>query len=170
VSGAAFTRRLLCGGLLLCLWCVSWPGRAADLTCLPACPAPLPPVPEKAPRPAIGADSVRSFIDSVSSNDAAFEVLVGQGRILTLKESLAVRGKSLPVIAVGDPTVIDVSVVSPRQLRVLGLRMGVTDLSITTADRRSYNLEVRVVADLDVLRARLRCLFPDASLKLAALR
>jgi pilus assembly protein CpaC len=146
------------------------PSPALAPGCPPPCELGRPGVPEKPPRPATGPESVRSFIDSLSSTDAGFEVIVGQGRILTLKESLAVKGKIEPLVAVGDPSVADITPVSPRQIRVLGLRTGVTDLSITTADGRTYNFEVRVVADLDVLRARLRCLFPDATLKLAALR
>jgi pilus assembly protein CpaC len=127
-------------------------------------------VPEGPPRPPFGPESVPSFLDFVTSKDGVFEVIVGQGRIVTLKESLAVRGKVEPFIAIGDPTVLDFTVVSPRQIRVLGRRVGVSDLSITTASGQSYNFEIRVVPDLDVLRAKLRCLFPDASLKLTALR
>src|SRR5262245_23653965 len=53
----------------------------------------LPPPPEKGPRPPTGKDSVPAFVDNVNQNDAAFEVLLGQGRILTTKENLAARGK-----------------------------------------------------------------------------
>jgi pilus assembly protein CpaC len=113
---------------------------------------------------------VSSFVDGLSSNDAGFEVLVGQGRILTLKEELAVRGKQEPLLATGDPTVIDFKLINPRQIRILGLRIGVTDLSITTADGRSYSFEVRVIADLAPLRAKLQCMFPDTVVKLSQLR
>jgi pilus assembly protein CpaC len=130
----------------------------------------LPPLPEKSQRPLKGPDSVSSFIDSLSVNDAGFEIVVGQGRIFTVKEDLAPPGKKEPVIAVGDPSIVDLRIVNPRQLRLLGLRMGLTDLSIVTADGRTYNLEVRVVMDLDVLRGQLRCLYPDAQLKLCQLR
>jgi pilus assembly protein CpaC len=136
----------------------------------PVCPAPLPPTPERPPRPPENRESVRSFVESLSTNDSAFEVLLGQGRILTLKEPLRVRNNVEPLVAVGDPTVIDVIPVNARQIRVIGLHIGVSDLSITTAEGRVYNFEVHVVADLDVLRAKLRCLFPDASLKLAQVR
>ena len=107
VSGAGVTRRL--GYVLLTLCLIGWQAPLARVeppatgqlpppapvpvqllppTC-PPCPAPLPPAPEKGPRPPSGPESVRSFLDSISSNDAAFEVIVGQGRILTLKENLA---------------------------------------------------------------------------------
>jgi pilus assembly protein CpaC len=129
-----------------------------------------PPTPEKPPRPPTGPESVPSFVDGLGAPDAAFEVVLGQGRILSLKENLTAPGKAPPLIAVGDPTVIDFVVVSPRQLRLVGRRLGVTDLSITTPDDRNYSFEVRVVADLHVLRGQLQCLFPDASLKLGQIR
>jgi pilus assembly protein CpaC len=99
-----------------------------------------------------------------------FEVIVGQGRILTTKEDLAVPGKPPALIAVGDPSVLDFAVVSPRQIRVVGKLMGVTELSITTGDDRTYSLEVHVVADLDTLRGQLHALFPDASIQLGQVR
>src|SRR5262249_58271124 len=52
----------------------------------------------------------------------------------------------------------------------IGLRLGSTDLSITTSDNRTYSFEVRVVADLDVLRGQLKCIFPDASIRLGQIR
>jgi pilus assembly protein CpaC len=106
----------------------------------------------------------------VQGPDTAFEVVVGQGRILNLKEDISVGGKTPPLIAVGDPTVIKLNVINPRQIRVLGERLGVTDLSITTAADKTYGFEVRVVLDLDTLRGQLCCLFPDAHLKLGQLR
>src|SRR5262249_27670692 len=105
----------------------------------------LPPTPEKPPKPPAGADSVPGFVEGLSSNDAAFEVVLGQGRILTLKENLAVPGKPPPQIAVGDPSVVNFQIVSNKQFRIIGLRMGVTDLAITTPDEKTYSFEVRVV-------------------------
>jgi Flp pilus assembly secretin CpaC len=142
--------------------------QAPPATC-PVCPPLMPQVPERTPRPVKGPDSVSSFIDSLTVNDATFEVVVGQGRILTVKEDLMPPGKT-SLVAVGDPSIVDLFVVSRRQVRLVGLRMGVTDVSITTVDGRVYNLEIRVVMDLDVLRGQLRCLFPDAQLKLCQLR
>jgi pilus assembly protein CpaC len=92
---------------------------------------------------------------------------VGQGRILTTKEDLTAPGRPPALIAVGDPTVIDFAVISPRQIRIVGSRIGVTDLSITTPDNRTYAFEVRVVVDLVALRGQLKAAFPDAMLKLA---
>jgi pilus assembly protein CpaC len=138
----------------------------------PPCPPETPavPVPERGPRPPTGPQSLAAFLDNVSSNDSAFEVITGEGRIVTTKVDLTQRGKPPALIAVGDPTVLDFAVINSRQIRVTGLRIGVTDLSITTADNQTYNLEVRVVADLTALRAKLCALFPDACLKLTQIR
>lgn len=126
----------------------------------------LPGIAEKAPRPA---SEIASFIDSVPT-DAGFTVPLGEGKLLVVKEDLAVPGRPRPLIVVGDPTIIDFVVVGPRQIRVLGLRLGNTDLAITTADNRTFTFEIQVVADLRVLRAQLKSMFPDATLKLAQLR
>jgi pilus assembly protein CpaC len=114
--------------------------------------------------------AVGSFIDSLQGSDAAIEVVAGQGKLLTLKEKLAVEGGEA-VIAVGDPSIVDFEIMpNSRLIRVLGLRPGTTDLAITTADDQTYTFEVRVTYDLTLLRARLRQLFPDADLRIAQLR
>jgi pilus assembly protein CpaC len=130
----------------------------------------LTPAPQNAPRPATGPGSVAAFLDGLTTNDAQFEVIVGQGRILTVKENLAVPGKTPALIAVGDPSILDFAIVSPRQIRLIGKLMGVTELSITTGDDRTYSFEVHVVADLDTLRGQLKALFPDASIRLSQVR
>lgn len=140
-------------------------GQSCDPGTLSGFPPILPMVPEKDPR-----TDIASFIDNLGTNDGTFEVVVGQGRLLTLKKDLAVPGKARPLIAVGDPAVVDFVMVGPRQIRIIGLRIGRTDMSITTADNQVYGFEVQVVADLNVLRAQLKAVFPNASLKLSQVR
>ena len=112
----------------------------------------------------------RTFIEDISTNAATIEVKLGQGRFLTLKENLSAPGQPAPFIAIGDPSVLDFFQPGLRQLRLIGKKLGTTDLTITTSSGKTYDFEVQVVADLDVLRAQLRELFPDASLKVAQLR
>ena len=134
-------------------------------------PATLPRVPLAPPRPVQGPRSVGSFVESLRGNDATFEVLVNQARILTLpKEQDITAGPAQPLIAVGDPSIVEFAVVSPRQLRVTGFRIGATDLSITTARNETYTFEIHVVADLTLIQGKLRSTFPDASIKLSQLR
>lgn len=94
-------------------------------------------------------------------------MIIGQGRLLTLERDIVEPDQPSPLVAVGDPIVIDFEIVGPRQIRVTGQRIGVTDLSITPSTGDPYSLEVHVVIDLDFLRARLRQAFPDADLQLA---
>jgi pilus assembly protein CpaC len=181
-SGSAVAKRLL--GTALVVW-VCLAGRAAAQPQAqpqpkpqpqpPACPIGglptcQPPLPDQPHRPLSGPEAITSFIDSLSVKDGVFEVVVGQGRILTLKEDIAVPKKGPAMIAVGSPYLIDFVVVSPRQIRIIGLRLGTTDLAITTSDNRTYAVEVRVVADLDVLRGQLKCIFPDALIRLGQIR
>lgn len=188
-SAAAISRRLVWSTLILTLF--GWGKPCAAQTAGETPPsggilqARLPTVPLKQPRPAQGAAAnqqwqtartgeegapVASFIDTLKANDAAFEVILGQGRLLTTKVDIA-TGEGTAVIAVGDPTVIDFQVLpNPRMIRVIGKRAGVTDFSITTADGQVYGFEVHVVYDLQLLRAQLKQVFPDAHLKLAQLR
>jgi pilus assembly protein CpaC len=162
-------RRPFLAAFLLCL---AFVGRVAAQTQVIAeaeHPAPkypqacLDPLPGRGPRPL---PEVTSFVDKLTSNDATFDVILGQSRILPLKVDLKDRPTS---VAVGDPTVIDFNIINTRQIRIVGQRLGVTDFSIVSGDQ-VYSFEVRVVADLDPLRLQLRAAFPDAQLQVAAIR
>jgi len=184
----AFLPMLCVALVLVCLgWGSSGAGQTVATEQPSACAQPprLPNVPLKDPRPAEGPNAdqrwqvgrlgpdrapTASFIDSLRGNDAAFEVVVGQGRLLTTKVDIIGREKSA-VVAVGDPTVAEFEILpNPRMLRIIGKRAGVTDLSITAADGQTYSFEIYVVYDLDFLRAQLRQTFPDADLRIAQLR
>ncbi len=112
--------------------------------------------------------SISGLIDQVHGEDATIEVIVGRGRLLTLQEPLAqLEGNETPVIAVGDPTVLDFDVLpSSRMIRILGRRIGITDLSVVTANGNAYSFSVHVVYDLNLLRAYIKQLFPNAELKM----
>src|SRR4051794_4479952 len=108
----SLTRACIAGAALLVVVCAG-PARGQTPPCPPEKGVTLPPTPELPPRPREGPGSVPSFLEGLSSNDAAFEVIVGQGRVLNLKTGL-MEGQAAPVIATGDPTVIDFIVLSPR--------------------------------------------------------
>lgn len=122
------------------------------------------------PRPAAGAGSVADFVESLTSNDAAIEITVGQGRILTTKVSLSVPGRPPATVAVGDPTVLDLVVLNSKQIRLIGNRIGVTDLSVTTPDGQVFSFEVRILADLNSLRGVLARVYPDTSVRVSQIR
>lgn len=131
----------------------------------------LPVVPSKLAPSAERFNAASSFIESLSRNDAMFEVVLGQGRMLVLKEDLAPPAApadaNQPLIAVGNPGVIDFQVLGPRHIRLIGKRIGVTDLVVTTVDQKSYSYEVHVVYDLNLVQARIRELMPDAQVRVA---
>lgn len=144
----------------------------------------LPTVPVMAPRPGeavapnqqwqtqrMGPEQapVASFIEPVLGNDAVIEVLVGQGRLVRFKADLAANRKTA-FVAVGNPSIVDFSVLTNRLIRVVGLVPGVTDLSITTADGQTYSFEVRVLYDLDILQKQLGQAFPSAQVRLTQMR
>jgi pilus assembly protein CpaC len=126
----------------------------------------LPEIRPKAPKTRQELDS---FLDKLSTNDAAFKVEVGQARILSTKENFS-DGRNQPLIAVGDPSVIGFTVIDSRNIRVTGQRVGVTDLVISTANGRTFSFEVRVIADLNLLTGKLKAMFPEASIRLGQLR
>ncbi|QGJ69265.1 Hypothetical protein PBC10988_9350 [Planctomycetales bacterium 10988] len=130
-----------------------------------------PQLPTADPRPFQGPDGVANLIDSVTSQDAdtVIEVVLGRPRVLTLKRDLGQANERVQ-IAIGDPALIDVDVLSIRQIRIIGLAAGVTDLTVILEDGEPYIFRVQVVYDLDVLRAQLRAIFPDAMLRLAQIR
>jgi pilus assembly protein CpaC len=126
-------------------------------------------VPLAKPRPTEGPSSVDSFVDGLHGSDAAIKVLVNQARILTLKQDIT-AGPNRPLIAVGDPTILDFTVVNSKQIRLIGKGVGVTDLAITTGGNETYTFEIRVLADLSLIQDKLRATFPDASVKLSQIR
>ena len=129
----------------------------------------LPQLPMAPPRPASGPRSAEAFVEPLHGNDEAITLIVNEARILTLKQDIT-TGAGQSLIAVGDPTILDFIVVNSRQIRIIGRGMGVTDLAITTAGRETYNFEIRVLADLAMIHAKLRATFPDASVKLSQIR
>jgi pilus assembly protein CpaC len=158
-------RRPVLAAVLLCLALAGRAGAQPEViaTAEPQVPkkpqAPLEPLPVKDSRTP---PDVAKFMEPLTTNDGVFELTLGQSRVLTIKSDAKGFG-------VGDPSVVDFNVISPRQYRLVGMRLGVTDVSFITADQ-VYNFEIRVVADLEPLRLQIRATFPDAQIKLTATR
>lgn len=115
-------------------------------------------------------ERVKAFAEGLDSVDGKMQVVVGQGRLLTLRKELAQPGKASPLVAVGDPTILNFEVVGPRQIRLIGQRLGITDFSVMTSDDQHFNFQVHVIADLEFLSAKLESAFPEAELELGHLR
>ncbi len=167
------SRRRRPGSALLAVALAAFVGdsEAQEATLPPPPPIPgLSGFPQRLPTPSPIRDlpAASSLIEGLGDAVGAVEVKVGQGRFVVLKEDLAAPDQPAPFIAVGDPSVADFFQVGPRQLRLIGKRLGSTDLSVTTGSGKTYAFEVQVVADLDVLRVQLRQMFPEASLEAGA--
>jgi pilus assembly protein CpaC len=143
----------------------------------------LPSVPYRVSRPlqGIGEDETwtqptneaptASFLESVKTNDAAIEIILGQGRLLAIRQDWIGDSGGTAFIGIGDPSVIDFEILpDPHFIRIMGLRPGVTDLSIMTPSGEVYCYEVAVGYDLELIRAQLQQLFPDAFIQLGQLR
>lgn len=162
--------------LTLAAWAGSSRAQDGRRIPLPSPPPPPPPRVEDVPiraRPATAAPEKpkdSGIVDRLAGPSSLIEIKVGQGRFLTLREDLAVAGQPAPFLAVGDPTVADFFQVGPRQLRLIGKRLGTTDLTITTSAGRTFDYELRINGDLDFLDAQLKKMFPDARLALTQLR
>jgi pilus assembly protein CpaC len=117
-----------------------------------------------------GEPTMADFVHPPKGNDAVIEVVVGQGRLLTLKKPIA-TDQGTGVVAIGDPTVVDFEILpNPQMIRVMGRRAGATDLTVVTADSETVSFEISVLYDLDLLRAQLARLYPDSAIKISQLR
>jgi len=132
----------------------------------------LPLVKEIPSRPQIGPDGIDSLLQ-ISSIDGEFEIIAGQARYLILKRDLARpdgQGKVRPLVAAGNSTIIDLDIIHSRLIRVVGRRIGATDLTILLDDNSLYTLRVHVVYDLETLRSRLSQQFPEVQIPLRQTR
>lgn len=110
------------------------------------------------------------FIGGISSSDGGIELVVGQGKTVTLKKEISTE-EAVGVIAVGDPSIVDFEVLpNPRFLRLLGKRVGATDLSIVTAEDEVLTVMIRVLYDLELIQAQLRHLVPDCQIRITQMR
>jgi len=89
-----------------------------------------------------------SMENSALAASRNLDVPGGGQRILKL-------GQTIDRIAIADPSIIDVKVISSRELRVLGQRDGTTDLTVWFTGDASLSYHVVVGADLTGLRDEL---------------
>lgn len=134
--------------------------------------APVAPLlPERPPRPQKGPEGVEAFLESISSHqpDAAFEVVLGRPRILTLKEPLGDEAGQTS-ISVGDPSILDFHLLSRKKVRIIGRGPGVSDLAFSLPNDQTFTFRVFVVYDLDTLKQQLTGAVPQARVHLQQMR
>lgn len=84
----------------------------------------------------------------------------GQNRLLIISEEI---GR----VAVADPNVADLKVVTPTQLLLTAREVGNTDLTLWNRDNKPLVVSLRVTRNLEGLRTQLKDLFPGEQIKLS---
>ncbi|MEO1996968.1 MAG: pilus assembly protein N-terminal domain-containing protein, partial [Planctomycetaceae bacterium] len=113
---------------------------------------------------------ILSLVEGLSQVDAELSLVVGQARLMRLKRPLA-QADQQANISVADPTVLDLQPLADgRSLRLLGLRPGSTEFTLTLGDDSHYGFRVDVTYDLEFLNRRLEQLFPTALIKATQLK
>ena len=113
---------------------------------------------------------ISNLVEGLSQVDAELKLVVGQARLLRLKRRLA-QAEQQASISVADPTVLDLKPLADgRSLRLLGLRPGSTEFTLTLGDESHYGFRVDVTYDLAFLNRRLEQLFPTARIQATQLK
>lgn len=107
----------------------------------------------------VGMSSVGAQPRIVSQSDATsqMKLQVGETKLLQLSEKV-IR------IAVADPAVADVQVVTEDQVLITAKTVGVTNLTIWNATNKPLVTSVVISRNLDQLRSQLDKLFPDETI------
>ena len=110
--------------------------------------------------------AVAGFVGTVQAQTAAFQTLpTGSSINMSIplfKSRVVVADQATGRVAVGNPDVADIVVISPMQLYVLAKDIGTTNVLFWSRDNTligSINLEV--VHDLDGLKTKLHQMMPD---------
>ncbi len=90
------------------------------------------------------------------------EIIVTNSRILTLQ-------KRIPRLLVNNPEIIRATPLSPNQIQVSALQIGVTTLNVWDEDQRLYTVDVVVRPDARQLEDLIRTEFPDAAVRVRPL-
>ncbi len=109
-----------------------------------------------APSPTV---SVRFDRDAAGVQSLALEV--GQNRLLLLSEEIA-------RVAVADPSVADLKVVTQTQVLLTAKGAGTTDLTLWNRQNRPLVMALQVARNIDALRKQLKDLFPGENISATA--
>ncbi|QDU82242.1 Type II secretion system protein D precursor [Polystyrenella longa] len=64
-----------------------------------------------------------------------------------------------------DPNVLQVTAITPNQIRLQAMSQGVTQVTLTDENEKVYNLEIYVEGDVRYLQAMINDLFPDSAVR-----
>jgi pilus assembly protein CpaC len=103
-----------------------------------------------------------------SSAEAETTQALPESMVLNMRQS-ATLSPPWPVtrVAVTDPQIADVQVLTPKQILVMGKAVGSTDLVLWSEGEQTQRVRLEVVLDLRYLQSELGRLFPRAHLELS---
>ena len=113
-----------------------------------------------------------SIIESMSRSEDVIEVTVGRSRTYVLDSDFDWGEDSdevTPSVSISDPGIAEIVILGTRGIRLIGLRVGDTDLTITTGTGEVVSLRIHVVVDLPLIQARMLQFFPDAEIRVGQL-
>ncbi|MBL8848267.1 MAG: pilus assembly protein N-terminal domain-containing protein [Planctomycetaceae bacterium] len=110
--------------------------------------------------------------DSVRPSEQIFQVLAARSTLtlVELQTRVVELQSNIRIVDGFDQTVVSVTALGPKRLRLRALKPGVTTLTMTDEFSTVYNLEVFVEGDIRELQAHLQRLFPGSAIEAIKLR
>lgn len=99
----------------------------------------------------------------VTKDFQSLELTVGSSRLVTMPFDV-------PKVVVEDPSVVVATPVSRNQVLVRGLQTGITGVSFSDAQEKTYTVEINIVNDVRQLQAVLNQTFPTANIAVRPLK
>jgi len=111
-------------------------------------------------------------VDAVRPGEQTFQVLAARSSLslIELQTRVVELQSRIKVVDGFDQTVVNVTALDPKRLRLRALKPGVTSLTLTDEFNAAYSIEVFVEGDIRELQAHLRRLFPGAAIEALKLR
>jgi len=92
-----------------------------------------------------------------ADSDSAVNCFIGQSVIVTAPWNVE-------RVAITDPDTADVQVLTPKEVLVIGKKIGVTDMILWSENDQLWHARINVVVDLSFVDAELKRVFPDCNL------
>jgi pilus assembly protein CpaC len=137
-------------------------------------PVPLPPAPDPAGTPPLGTPALPVSSKPIEPRDTEPVLHVIAPRtnvsILQLQSKVLEFSKRIEVVDGFDPEVLNVTPVSPNQIRLRAESTGVTSMTVKDEAGNIFNVEVFVEGDVRELKAYLERLFPGSAIDVVSLK
>lgn len=133
------------------------------LTAMLTCLAPVGPVQAQPPAPAE---------EGLRPGEQAFQVLQSTSTLslIELQTRVVELQTRIKVVDGFDQSIVNVTALDPKRLRLRALKPGVTSLMLTDEYGDAYSIELFVEGDIRELQANLRRLFPGSAVEAIKLR